>query len=831
MSTRKSLLLVDSDARSLRVLEVSLRKAGFSVNTAESGASALQWAFTEPPDLVISDTKLPDMTGFDLCQRLRSDNRTRAAVVVFLTDEASPDSKIAGINAGADDFLPKPVLVKEIVSRVKTLIEKRRTDSIARRERPGNLSGTLSNMGVVDLLQVMEAGQKSGIVHLSSDPIKSGGFVTDGEERGTIFFRDGEVIDARLGRLAGLEAVYRMLLWDDGVFEIEFKNIAREDAIQTSTQAILLEGMRRVDEWSRISDLIPAVNSRLTIDYNALSRAYPAVPPEMKPVLHLFDGRRTVFEVVSDTPGDDAIALSVIADLHRYGILQAAHRDVGESAVEAWLSTPPAMATDPGLPSALANAVIPSPHTPSQILGSDGEPTLVGHDAYVRRDATQRTVLPEPLTEPSLILSRHTVPANRAVPLTKDAEPAAPDPILLTQTRPQLRIQRMSSVVAATPVLAEAPASGARSERLRAEAGRRASPERSLRFELEEDDDGWEPVRTAPSVVPPRPNGGSIPAAKSGAFVLSRPPERAPRVAPAGPPAWPVADAKRPAPAPAPAVPAPAVPDRPQEVEAATTSASDFDPASSAEWYSKSEGKDEFNWEGLSSPWRSRIPGILLVLSTAALVSALIWVMKRPHADLATTEPAPAGGADKRATWPKTDETAVMIRSAAVPATPPAETPPPAVEAPPAPKVAGVAVAPPAPPPPVAAPPPPAPKVDKAAAEEAAKRGDTSLDSGNLKAAQQEFKRAVDADPENAAAHAGLALAYAEIGNDRAARVEARTALKLDAANARAYLVHALLAANVSDKETANKYYKKYLQLAPHGKHADEVRRILSNPE
>ena len=54
------------------------------------------------------------------------------------------------------------------------------------------MSGTLANMGVVDLLQVMEAGKKSGIVHLSSDPIKSGGFVTEGEERGTIFFRDGE---------------------------------------------------------------------------------------------------------------------------------------------------------------------------------------------------------------------------------------------------------------------------------------------------------------------------------------------------------------------------------------------------------------------------------------------------------------------------------------------------------------------------------------------------------------------------------------------------------------------------------------------------------------
>ena len=301
MTARKSLLLVDSDTRSLRVLEVSLRKAGFEVLTAESAAAALQLALQNGPDLVITEVQLPDYDGFELCQRLRSDQRTANCSVVFLTERTGPEVKISGINVGADEFLTKPVLVKEIISRVHALID-RQGVSISRRERPGNLSGTLANMGVVDLLQVMEAGSKSGIAHLSSDPIKSGGFVAEGEERGTLFFRDGQVIDARLGRHKGLNAVYRMLLWDDGVFEIEFKQLSRPNTLQTSTQQILLEGMRRVDEWSNFSELLPPVNSKLTVDYGALGRAFSKVPPEMKPVLHLFDGRRSLFEVVSDAP-------------------------------------------------------------------------------------------------------------------------------------------------------------------------------------------------------------------------------------------------------------------------------------------------------------------------------------------------------------------------------------------------------------------------------------------------------------------------------------------------------------------------------------------------
>lgn len=483
-------MLVDADNRSLRVLEVSLRKAGFEVLTAESAAAALQLALQNSPDLVITEVQLPDYDGFELCQRLRNDQRTANCAVVFLTERTGPEVKISGINVGADEFLTKPVLVKEIISRVRALVDDGAPGS--RRERPGNLSGTLANMGVVDLLQVMEAGSKSGIVHLSSDPIKSGGFVAEGEERGTLFFRDGEVIDARLGRHKGLDAVYRMLLWDDGVFEIEFKQISRPDALQTPTQQILLEGMRRVDEWSHFSELLPPVNSKLTVDYGALGRAFARMPPEMKPVLHLFDGRRTLFEVVSDAPGEDITALEVVADLHRHNVLVNAGSDTPNTDdVEAWLSqgAEPASQVGEPVPSALGRAVIPSAHTPSEILSAASldeiprEETLIARDAYPEDPGTR---------EPSLILSRHTVPANKAVPLT--APPAQSEPIPLTQPSKsmKLKISRVSSVVASSLIT-----------RRPAEASSTPSPasdiEMSGALRLRDEEDGWGVIKTSPS--------------------------------------------------------------------------------------------------------------------------------------------------------------------------------------------------------------------------------------------------------------------------------------------------------------------------------------------
>src|SRR3954464_4091283 len=121
---KQHLLLVDNDAKSLRVMEVSLKKAGFQVTTAIHGKDALEKVQISPPDLCLSETRTPEMDGFELCKVLKSDDRFRHIPFVFLTNQKAVESKVKGLEMGADDYLTKPIYIKEVVTRVRMILQK-----------------------------------------------------------------------------------------------------------------------------------------------------------------------------------------------------------------------------------------------------------------------------------------------------------------------------------------------------------------------------------------------------------------------------------------------------------------------------------------------------------------------------------------------------------------------------------------------------------------------------------------------------------------------------------------------------------------------------------
>src|SRR5687768_17180301 len=121
---KRNLLLVDGDARSLRVLEVSLRKAGFLITTAVNGRDALDKARMSRPDLILSDTDMPEMDGFALCRELKADPSLARVPFVFLTGETAIESKIRGLELGVDEYLTKPIYIKEILTRIRILLQK-----------------------------------------------------------------------------------------------------------------------------------------------------------------------------------------------------------------------------------------------------------------------------------------------------------------------------------------------------------------------------------------------------------------------------------------------------------------------------------------------------------------------------------------------------------------------------------------------------------------------------------------------------------------------------------------------------------------------------------
>ncbi|HEU5073633.1 MAG TPA: response regulator, partial [Polyangiaceae bacterium] len=259
---KKQLLLVDADPRSVRVLEVSLKKAGYSVTTASDGHDALAKVEYLTPDLILSDTRLPRLDGYELVRRVKEKPEYASIPIVLLTSQKSIEDKIRGLELGVEDYLTKPIFVRELITRVNLLLTRRTQENLVTAmptSRRTRLSGSLEDMGIVDLLQTFEVSRKSGVAKIASS-----------NREATIYFRDGKTVDAELGRLRGEEAVYRALIWTNGTFEVEFCPVERSDIIPTSTQGLLMEGMRRLDEWGRLLEQLPPLASIFEVDHNQL---------------------------------------------------------------------------------------------------------------------------------------------------------------------------------------------------------------------------------------------------------------------------------------------------------------------------------------------------------------------------------------------------------------------------------------------------------------------------------------------------------------------------------------------------------------------------------
>ncbi|MDD5306942.1 MAG: response regulator [Deltaproteobacteria bacterium] len=319
---KQHVLIVDADPKNLRVLEVSMKKAGFSVTKAVNGVDALEKIRISAPDLIISDTVMPELDGFTLCTKLKEEPEWAQIPFIFLTAQKSVEDKIRGLELGVEDYLTKPIFIREILTRVNMVLQRRQRERLERRGSKTKFAGNLVDMGVVDLIQTIDISRKSGVIHMARQ-----------DDRGEIYFREGKVIDARTSSREGADAVYRMLVWSDGTFDIEFRNVKRGDRIELSTQGLLMEGMRRLDEWGRLQEQLPPLMSVFDVEEMVLSERLSEIPDEVNEILRHFDGKRSIMEVVDLCTVGDIEALNIISKLYFEGIVSPSQDElaIGEA--------------------------------------------------------------------------------------------------------------------------------------------------------------------------------------------------------------------------------------------------------------------------------------------------------------------------------------------------------------------------------------------------------------------------------------------------------------------------------------------------------------------
>jgi response regulator RpfG family c-di-GMP phosphodiesterase len=235
LSDRPTVLLVDSDAEETAVLELRLVEHGFEVDIARSAIDAYERVQKGGIDAVISEVDLSPIDGFELVARLRQGGKGAEVPVLFVTRRGDRDSVNRGFEIGAADYLVKPASGDVVAAKTRQVL------SAGQKARGGGggrgVSGSLSEMALPDVVQILSNGRKSGQLAIVAN-----------NREGRILFNEGMIWDATFGQLRGEDAFYEMLVLSDGEFTLDPSVRPAERVINMSSEGLLLEGMRRLDE-------------------------------------------------------------------------------------------------------------------------------------------------------------------------------------------------------------------------------------------------------------------------------------------------------------------------------------------------------------------------------------------------------------------------------------------------------------------------------------------------------------------------------------------------------------------------------------------------------
>jgi CheY-like chemotaxis protein len=242
MPDHAKLLVVDDNPLILQLLERALSPLA-EVTAAPHAREALRHVAGEIPDLIVSDFGMPGMNGLQLAQLLKSKPETAGIPVVLLASARDIQERLKPAQDSFEDCLEKPFLARDLAMRIKHILDKVRLERLERAASGDTkVRGSLAQMNVIDLLQSLELGRKTCGLRLTRD-----------NEDCRLFFREGQINDARYGNLGGDEAVYRVLTWMEpaGSFEIDFAASSTAETTTRSTQGLLMEGLRLLDEANR----------------------------------------------------------------------------------------------------------------------------------------------------------------------------------------------------------------------------------------------------------------------------------------------------------------------------------------------------------------------------------------------------------------------------------------------------------------------------------------------------------------------------------------------------------------------------------------------------
>jgi response regulator RpfG family c-di-GMP phosphodiesterase len=229
---RPRVLIVEPDPEQTMLLELRFQEQGYDVTAARSRIEGETRLRNERFDIVITEVDLDGGDGFSLVAVARAEERNKDVAFVFHTRRADRESVARGFELGAADYLTKPTAPELVVAKSGQIFE-----ALLRRRGGGGLSGSLRDMGLSEVMQVLGQGRKTGMLRIVAQ-----------HKVGEVHFAEGLVVNAGFAQATGEEAFYQMLLLKEGDFKFDPNARPKDKTMQASIESLLLEGMRRMDE-------------------------------------------------------------------------------------------------------------------------------------------------------------------------------------------------------------------------------------------------------------------------------------------------------------------------------------------------------------------------------------------------------------------------------------------------------------------------------------------------------------------------------------------------------------------------------------------------------
>jgi CheY-like chemotaxis protein len=239
VSSTIKILVVDDNPTILHLMCQTLEKCG-EIITAADGADALMKTIDNKPDLIISDYTMPVMDGRALFDKLRSRKETQNIPFVFLASQKEIDERLRMVLEGVEDYFVKPFFTRDLLQQARRITARLLQQRMEKQDGGAGIKGRLAEISLIDWMQSLEQGRKTCALSLRS-----------GSEQCALYFSDGQVTHAVCGDVKGDPAVFKVLTWIDGDWEVDFRKNSSERSTTMSTQSLMMEGLRILDEANR----------------------------------------------------------------------------------------------------------------------------------------------------------------------------------------------------------------------------------------------------------------------------------------------------------------------------------------------------------------------------------------------------------------------------------------------------------------------------------------------------------------------------------------------------------------------------------------------------